>query len=216
VTGDPEELRGSATASRPGSRSSPIRIFAASCLWALLCLPAPALSAPFADRAPGFSIRTLSGQKLDLDRLRRKGPVLLDFWATWCKPCLSAIPELQAIHKEYASRGLTVLGVSLDGPRNYAKLRPFAARLGITYALAVDEEGLMQERYQVRAMPTSVLVDTAGVVVKVIQGYRPGDGDALRAAVRALLPGPRAVEKQGAADTAATAPADSASGAGKP
>ena len=176
------------------------------------------MSAPFADRtaAPRFAIRTLSGQKLDLDRLLKKGPVLLDFWATWCKPCLGAIPELEAIHEEFAPRGLTVLGVSLDGPRNYAKLRPFAAKLGITYALAIDEEGLMQQRYQVRAMPTSVLIDTAGVVVKVIQGYRPGEGEELRAAVRALLPGKRGAEAQGGADTAATAPADSASGPGKP
>ena len=108
-----------------------------------------------------------------------------------------------------------MLGVSLDGPRNYAKLRPFAARLGITYPLAIDEEGLMQQRYQVRAMPTTILIDTAGVVVKVTQGYRPGDGDELRAAVRALLPERRGAGVPGA-DTAATAPVDTASGAGKP
>ena len=202
-----------------GARSRTLRVacLAASLLAAALGLPSRALSAPFADRsaAPRFSIRTLSGKRLDLEQLRKKGPVLLDFWATWCKPCLGAIPELEAIHEEYAPRGLTVLGVSLDGPRNYAKLRPFAARLGITYPLAIDEEGLMQQRYQVRAMPTTILIDTAGVVVKVTQGYRPGDGDELRAAVRALLPERRGAGVPGA-DTAATAPADTASGAGKP
>ncbi len=138
--------------------------------------------------APRFRLESLSGAKLDLAELRKRGPVLVDFWATWCKPCLAAIPELDAIHRAYASRGLTVVGISTDGPRNFSKVRPFVARQGISYPIALDEDGDMQQKYQVRAMPMTVLIDTAGTIVQVTHGYRPGEGNRLRAAIEKLLP----------------------------
>lgn len=137
--------------------------------------------------APRFKTRSIEGQKIELDRLRKSGPVLLDFWATWCKPCLAAIPEIQAIHEEFGGRGLAVIGISVDGPRNFAKVRPFVARLGIGYPIVLDEDGSLQQKYQVRAMPTTVLVDTSGAIVKVVQGFRPGEGAELKRAVEALL-----------------------------
>ena len=160
-------------------------------------------------RAPGFKLESVSGAKLDLATLRGKGPVLLDFWATWCKPCLAAIPELEAIHKEYSPRGLTLIGVSTDGPRNFSKVRPFVARQGITYPIALDEDGDMQQKYQVRAMPMTVLIDTSGAIVHVSQGFRPGEGSKLRAAIMKLLPAmPAATE----AAPVESAPSDSTPG----
>ena len=163
---------------------------------AIATLAAPELAAAQIAhaRAPGFKLESVSGTKLDLATLRGKGPVLLDFWATWCKPCLAAIPELEAIHKEYTPRGLTLIGVSTDGPRNFSKVRPFVARQGITYPIALDEDGDMQQKYQVRAMPMTVLIDTSGAIVHVSQGFRPGEGSKLRAAIMKLLPPPAATE----------------------
>jgi peroxiredoxin len=140
--------------------------------------------------APGFRIKSLDGEVLELDTLRRRGPVLLDFWATWCKPCLQAIPELQNIHADLAPRGLTIVGISADSPRSLAKVRPFVKRMGITYPVTLDEDGGLQQKYQVRALPTTVLVDTTGAIVHVGQGFRPGEGDKLRQRIEALLPAP--------------------------
>jgi len=138
--------------------------------------------------APAFTVRSLEGKTLRLDSLRVRGPVVLDFWATWCKPCVAAIPELEQTARDLSPRGLTVLGVSVDGPRNYAKVRPFVAKLGISYPVTLDEDGALQEKYQVRSIPTTVLIARGGAIVKVVQGYRPGESQTLRAAIEALLP----------------------------
>ncbi len=120
--------------------------------------------------------------------LDRGGPVLLDFWATWCKPCLEAVPGLRSLHESLGERGLTVIGVSVDGPRNFSKVRPFMSRMRITYPVALDRDGSLQRFFQVVAVPTTVLLDAEGRVVRVQQGFRPGEEKELEAAVRALLP----------------------------
>lgn len=137
--------------------------------------------------APAFRVKSVRGETLVLESLLEKGPVLLDFWATWCKPCLAALPEIQALHERYAEAGLTVIGVSIDGPRNFARVRPFVRRLGLEYAIVLDEDGSLQRRYQVQAIPLTVLIGRDGRVANVVQGFRPGEAEALDRAVRALL-----------------------------
>jgi len=173
----------------------PIAALAALALWlALLSLPAPAATPPLTlepSRAPAFKIRAVSGETLTLDKLAARGPVVLDFWATWCRPCLAELPELEALFQKYRERGLTVVAVSLDGPRNFAKVRPFASKLGLSFPIAVDEDGRMQQLYQVRAMPTTVVIDSAGMIVAVHEGYRPGDTRGLEAEIEKLLAPPQ-------------------------
>jgi len=137
--------------------------------------------------APPFELRTLEDQKLKLAELRRRGPVVLDFWATWCKPCIAAAPELEALHKAYATRGVTVVGISVDSPRSFSRVRPTVKKLGITYPVGIDEDGSLQEKYGIQAMPTTVIVDTSGVIVHVLQGYRAGAIAALGERLDALL-----------------------------
>jgi len=155
-----------------------------------LCLLAAAPSARAAEPplAPPFQMRSVTGETLDLAQLRAKGPVLLDFWATWCKPCLAALPEVDALYRRFSSRGLTVIGVSVDGPRNFPKVRPFARRLGLGFPIVLDEDGSLQQRFQARAIPTSVLISTEGRMVRVTQGWRPGETADLERAINALLP----------------------------
>ena len=152
-------------------------------------VPVPVAEAPRVAQAsaPRFKIKDLTGRTLDLDELRRGGPVLLDFWATWCKPCLVAIPEIQALHKKYGSQGLSVIGISVDGPRNYSKVRPFVSRLGIKYRVAADQDGRLQQLYQVVAMPTAILIDRDGRIAAVRVGFRPGEGAELEAKIKELL-----------------------------
>jgi thiol-disulfide isomerase/thioredoxin len=147
-----------------------------------------ALGAEKASAAFTFKARDLAGTTLDLKDLLQKGPVLLDFWATWCKPCAASLPEIEALYKRYGPRGLSVIGISIDGPRNYAKVRPFVARAGLTYSMVLDEDGNLQQSYRITAVPTAVLIDGSGAVLRVRQGYRPGEGKLLEADIRSLLP----------------------------
>jgi peroxiredoxin len=137
--------------------------------------------------APPFTARTLDNRKLVLASLTHRGPVLLDFWATWCEPCVASLPELETIQRKYDARGLTIIGVSVDGPRNFSKVRPFVSRMDLTFPIVLDEDGSLQERYQVRAMPTSILIDGSGQIVHVQTGYRPGSNEEVEALIRGLL-----------------------------
>ncbi len=144
-----------------------------------------------AGTAAPFRLRDLSGATLELETLRHRGPVLLEFWATWCGPCRAAFPELAAMRKDFAGCGLTVIGVSTDGPRNAAKVRPFVVREGLTFPIVLDLDGRMQQMYQVSQLPTAVLIDTNGVVVASRVGFRAGES-ALRQHVQALCGPPSA------------------------
>jgi len=142
---------------------------------------------PDAPPAPAFRARTLESKTLELAALLAKGPVVLDFWATWCKPCLQALPEIQRVHEKWAARGVTVVGISEDGPRNVAKVRPFASRYRLTYPLIIDEDGSLQSAYQVRSLPTTFVIDRRGRIVHVEQGYRPGLETVLDEALEAVF-----------------------------
>ena len=138
-------------------------------------------------RAADFTIEAVTGSKLDLAALRSHGPVVLDFWATWCKPCVMALPELDRLYRAHRERGLSVVAISVDGPRNFAKVRPFAAKLGLHVAVAIDRDGGLQQLYQVKACPTTFLIARDGRIAWVRQGYLPGDSVALGKAIEALL-----------------------------
>ena len=80
------------------------------------------------------------------------------------------------------------IGVSVDGPRNFSKVRPIAQRYGLGYPIVLDEDGSLQRSYQARAVPTSVLISTEGRMVHMTQGWRPGETEDLERVIAALLP----------------------------
>jgi peroxiredoxin len=129
-------------------------------------------------KAPDFRLTTLKGQQLSLSSLRGK-VVLLDFWAQWCEPCKQELPELQKLHKEYASRGVVIVGVNIDKLRENAER--LVRQLGITFDVALDPAGSVAGTFDLPKMPTSFVVDKKGTVRFVNEGFDgPKDVDRFR------------------------------------
>lgn len=121
--------------------------------------------------APDFELPTLENDTLRLADLRG-GLALINFWATWCAPCIAEIPELAALHEDID--GLTVVGVSLDA-EGFAAVRPFAAKYSIPYPVVVDDGTLADAYGGVYGLPVTFLVDQEGQIVNRFTGLFPVD-----------------------------------------
>jgi peroxiredoxin len=114
--------------------------------------------------APALGLTDLQGKWVDWKRFEGR-LVLVDFWATWCRPCRRSLPELQELHERWSPGGFTVLGVSVD-QQAAANVQKFVAARNLTYPIAIDAKQAVAQRYGVRALPTAYLVDGEGRIVK--------------------------------------------------
>ena len=111
--------------------------------------------------------------------------VLVDFWASWCGPCLQALPRYEALRQELHAGGFEVIGVDVDQhPQDGAKL---LKTLHLSYPQVPDAQGELAERYGVNGMPSSYLIDRRGVVRQTHTGFEKNDIEPLRKAVAQLL-----------------------------
>lgn len=120
-----------------------------------------------------FKLPNLRNQQVELAELLKDGPVLLDFWATWCKPCMKAFPKLNALHKKYGEKGLTVVGINEDGARSQSKVKPFVRSLRIKFLILIDNNNEVMRKLQVQNLPTTILITPNGMVVARHVGYSP-------------------------------------------
>jgi peroxiredoxin len=117
--------------------------------------------------APDFSLLTSDGRTITLSDLRGQA-VIVNFWATWCPPCLEEMPTLQEVYEAYRDEGLVVLAINQDEPAD--RVARFAQQHGLTFPLLLDAEFNVTDRYQVGLLPSTFFVDRAGVVYEVIFG----------------------------------------------
>jgi peroxiredoxin len=137
----------------------------APCAKAFDAEPAAYVPAALPRPAPGFSVRELDGRVVNSSSLRGK-VTLLDFWATWCVPCVKNTPELDRLHREWAGRGFQVLGVSID-EGGAKKVRPFLKKHAVKYPIAIDsEKPSAWSGFRVKAVPAAYLIDAEGNIVR--------------------------------------------------
>jgi len=139
--------------------------------------------------AAEMELSDLSGQPLRLSDLRGR-VVLLNFWATWCAPCRDEMPALKALARELGPRGLTVVGVNFRESKQDVEV--FAREYGLDFPMLLDGEGRLAKRYQVYALPVTLLVDRRGMVVGTAVGIRNWVGPDARAYLERLLSTPGA------------------------
>lgn len=140
---------------------------------------------------PPFRGHDLQGRPVDLARHLGKDVVFISFWATYCEPCKTEMPYLQAFHDKYKDRGLTIVSVALDGPETEAEVAPYIRKLGYTFPVVIDRDGAITQALNPTATaPYSIVVARDGKVDKRISGFQPSEADGLEKELTALLDRP--------------------------
>ncbi len=140
-------------------------------------------------QAPDFELRDLSGHFQTLQSVRGDRFTVIDFWATWCAPCVRSLPELNALSREYAESGIRFVGINEDGPRNLGRVGPFVQSMQVVYPVLVDLNQETASRYQVNALPMLFILDSADRIVWSHSGFLPGDEQILKSMLDTLLAG---------------------------
>ena len=117
-------------------------------------------------RAPDFSLFDTNGQAVKLSSLRGK-TVLIDFWATWCSPCVASMPHLDQVHKDESGLDVVVIAVNLEDQQ---KASQFMAENAYSFTSVVDSDKSVMRQYGVDSIPTTFLVDKFGILRKKMVG----------------------------------------------
>ncbi len=132
--------------------------------------------------APDFSVKDSNGKDLSISSLKGK-IIVLDFWASWCAPCRATLPNVEQISKDFADRGVVVIGIDLD--RNEDAFKGTVSYFGLTYRQAFDgSEGKVSSLYRISGIPMTYVIGRDGII-------RGKDlrGDALKAEIEKLING---------------------------
>ena len=149
-----------------------------------LALP-PAYALDEGAKMPEIGLADLStGKPVTVASLAGK-VVIVDFWATWCAPCKEEMPVLEKLYKKYGSKGLVVVGVSVD--KDASNIKGFLKKLNVTFPVVHDANHQVSGRYQPPRMPSSYIVDRKGIVRFVHGGFRADDAPVFEKQVLQLL-----------------------------
>ena len=139
------------------------------------------------ETAPDFTLSTLDGKETFTLSSLRGQVVVIDFWASWCACCAQQLPFLERLRAEHPA-GLVVIGIAEEA--SDASVRGLLARTGAHFTIVRDARHAVAGRYAPRAMPTTFIVDRAGVVRFEHEGFRSEDASRIQAEVEQLLAEP--------------------------
>ncbi len=138
--------------------------------------------------AADFSARDIEGKTVHLSDYLGRQAILMDFWSTYCEPCLAEMPHLRKMYEANKAKGFVVIAVSMDGPETVAEVPSFAKRNGMVFPVLLDEDSHVASIYNPKkTAPLAILIDKSGKVVRVHEGYNPGDEEQLAKEVDAVL-----------------------------
>ena len=143
----------------------------------------PAASQGASSDLAGLQATALDGAPVDTAALQGK-VVVVDFWATYCVPCLKEIPTFDRLNKQLADRGVVVLGVSMDVDGGAPLVQSFLKKHPMDYRVALGSEK-MTDLFHVNQLPTTVVFDRQGKTLRRFEGYTPAD--ALESVVKTAL-----------------------------
>ncbi len=140
---------------------------------------------PHLAAAPDFTVPRLGSGSVALKELRGT-VVFLNFWATWCTPCKEEMPSMERLYRRHKDRGFTIVAISIDAA-GAERVASFVKQLGLTFPIGLDPSLEVANRYTVRALPSSFLIDRMGNTAAIAIGPRDWDRTAAHAVVEMLL-----------------------------
>ncbi len=149
-------------------------------------------------KVPAYSATSLDGSERSLEDLRGK-VVLLNIWATWCRPCVTEMPALETLYKQFRSDGLEVVAVSVDAGVGLADglgrpggdVKAFVTERNLTFTVLLDPKRRVEQVFQVVGIPTTIVIDRAGRIVRKAIGIEAWDDEKHQAEMRQLLAQPQ-------------------------
>ena len=136
-----------------------------------------------ATEALDIKLGGLAGE-VELEALKGK-VVYLDFWASWCKPCVKSFPWMKKMKSKYMEQGFEVLAVNLDNEKKLGE--DFAKKMQVNFLIGFDPEGDTASRYKLRGMPSSFLIGRDGKIYATHIGFRDEDKPKIEQAIKQLL-----------------------------
>lgn len=126
-------------------------------------------------KGPNFKAENLDGDLVELSAEIGDGPILLSFWATWCKPCIEELKEYKKIYEEYRDKGFKMYAISTDDERTVAKVKPFVKSKNFKFPVLLDTNSDIARLYYAQSVPYSVILDRKGYIIYSHLGYMRGD-----------------------------------------
>lgn len=140
-------------------------------------------TAKIGGKAPAFSLKSLSGKTYSLAKAKGK-PLVLNFWNTWCPPCKEETPELVRLHDRYKGQ-FRLFGINVTTNDTVGAVKLFSQDFKVDYPILFDKSGKVSDKYGIRGMPTTYLINAKGVIVGKIVGYQ--GPKVLREKIKALI-----------------------------
>jgi len=134
-----------------------------------------------------LKLTKLNGRTVTLSEYLKKGPVLINFWATWCSPCKKEMVYLDKFERKYKDEGLSILSISVDSQKSLSHVRSYIRANDYIYDVFLDPNRQVFKKLNGNLMPTNVLLDTDGKVLWRHYGYIPGDEENMDLQLRSAL-----------------------------
>jgi cytochrome c biogenesis protein CcmG/thiol:disulfide interchange protein DsbE len=142
-------------------------------------------------KIPSVNVKNLKGQTTSTSTFVNDGkPMIISFWATWCKPCIQELNTIQDLYPEWQKEtGVKLIAISIDDARNSPKVAPFVKGRAWDYDVFIDENSDFKRAMNVNTVPHTFLVNGQGEVVWQHNSYAPGDEEQLYALVKKVARG---------------------------
>jgi cytochrome c biogenesis protein CcmG, thiol:disulfide interchange protein DsbE len=132
--------------------------------------------------APVFQLRDIDNRLIDSEKLRENGPIVVNFWTTWCVPCRSEMGALQKLHAKY-SPNVSFIAISIDDHKTVGRVRSYVKSRKFPFIIVIDPDKELAARFQASVVPTTVIVGGDGNILYFHTGYKPGDEDKVEAII---------------------------------